>query len=162
MPSTNESLRQETYCLFRHGTNWMAFPVAVIRKVATKTDLVVVPLSPPMLAGICHHHGDFLPILTLDPILGRNEQGCEEQMLIIDDLDGLWGVQVDEVKTLARLEVSTASSEKGDNDLHSLVRGWATYEQRVVRVLDHFRIRELAERELNSSLRNLFPAAKNT
>ena len=141
-----------THCIFRRGTFWLALPAQVIRKVTPRPVMVAVPKTHPVLAGLCHARGEFIPVLTLDPVLAAKRSSPEELMLIIDDTDGAWGILVDEVDSLAFLESSSAPESDSDVGWTSSVTGWATHERGVVRIIDHVRLRELAERELIGGL----------
>lgn len=139
-----------THCLFRVGTFWLALPVEVIRKVMPRPGLVTVPGTSEVIVGICHVQGQFLPVLTLASLFSKTA-GCDEpHLLLIDDLNGPWGVLADEVSTLATLELSNVPDSETEGGWETVVMGWATHDRKVVRILDHVRLRELAEQEVNA------------
>lgn len=142
---------QTAYCVFRRGAVWFAIPACVLRRVTDGTGLVAVPGSPQVLAGICHRQGEFLPVLSLDPLPALNTRHGNTLMLVVEDLDGNWGLLVDEIKALARLDVSHSPESVPMGPGSSLVIGWAAFDGHVVRVLDYSLLREIADRELSSA-----------
>lgn len=144
---SSRTIDQTAYCVFRRGAVWLALPAYALRRVISSQDLVAVPMSPPVLAGICHRQGEFLPVLTLDPVMNLTSRQSQRLMLVIDDLDGNWGLLVDEVKALVRLDVSNPGAIS-NADASSIVTGWATFDEEVVRILDYSLLREIADREL--------------
>lgn len=151
MPSTSRTMDQTAYCVFRRGAVWFAVPACVLRRVTDGAGLVAVPGSPQVLAGICHRQGEFLPVLSLDPLPALNSKHGNALMLVVEDLTGNWGLLVDEIKALARLDVSSSPESVPIGRGDPLVIGWATYAGQVVRVLNYSLLREMADRELSSA-----------
>ncbi len=136
-----------THCIFRHGGAWLAFPATSIRQVMACPQMVSVPRTPATIIGLCHVRSEFIPVLTLDALICERSRSDDGILLIIDDSDGPWGVLVEEVSALKRLEVSDAP-ESASGSVTSAVTGWATLGDVVIQVLDPMVVRELAEREL--------------
>lgn len=136
-----------THCIFRHGCAWLAFPATSIRQAMACPQMVSVPRTPATIVGLCHVRSEFIPVLTLDALIGERSRSDEGVLLIIDDSDGPWAVLVEEVSALKQLEVSDAP-ECASGSPPSAVTGWATLGDAVIQVLDPIIVRELAEREL--------------
>lgn len=137
-----------THCLFRVGTFWLALPADVIRKVMPRPGLVTVPGTADLIVGLCHVQGQFVPVLTLNSLFPDSAGTNEPQLLLIDDVNGPWGLLADEVSALAALELSNVPDSEGGWE--TVVMGWATHDQKVVRILDHVRLRELAAGEVTA------------
>jgi len=144
--SSSSSLLAEniSYCIFRTGLTWQAFPAADVREVMPRPQLVCVPHSPLAFAGLCHVRSEFVPVVNLKRMLNESDMQDEQVLLILEDTDGPWGVLVDEVIALQRLEVSDAP-ESFEEDHSSLVVGWGIHDDAVIQILDHRRLRRLAE-----------------
>ena len=68
----------------------------------------------------------------------------------MDDTDGDWGILVDEVDSLASLETSDAP-ENSHSGWDETIVGWATLQDRLIKLLDPIRFRQLAETQMNES-----------
>lgn len=145
--------QQATYCLFRIGEVWLAVQAKVIREVMAKPRLVSIPRSHAVLSGMSYLRSEFVPVLNFSSLFPEETAGQESFMLIIEDVTGDWGLMVDEVDTLAVLESSNAPDE-GRNGWETAVVGWATKEDRIIRVLDTVHFRELAAVQLASDFQS--------
>jgi chemotaxis signal transduction protein len=148
--NSNDFHFAHTHCIFRRGSGWFALPAVSVREVILRPPVVIVPHSDPILAGLCHVRGEFLPALRLDSLLVENADclPSEEQMIVVNGPEGSWGLLTDEVEALATLETST-TPETGFEDLWSeAVAGWSAYESQVVRVLDPNRFYRATQRAL--------------
>ncbi|MEZ6066803.1 MAG: chemotaxis protein CheW [Planctomycetaceae bacterium] len=145
----SSSLRgRPTHCIFRRGDTWCAVPAESVRRVMPRPTLVVVPHSPPVLVGLCHELGSFMPVLRLDEAIGHRGSREEAMMLVIDTPGGTWGLVVDEVDSLAPLEASTAAEQPDESGWAGVLNGWGVHRDEVVRIIDPARFREHAGREL--------------
>lgn len=140
----------EKHCVFRKGRTWLGLPAIVVREVMPRPAFVSVPHSHRVLSGLCHIRSEFLPVLNLCSLLSSEHSGNEPSLLIVEDPDGDWGILVDEVIALATLETSDAPEEM-ENDWDQTIIGWATHRDKVVRLIDHVRFRQLVEREMNDA-----------
>ena len=138
---------EPTFCVFRRGLSWLALPALAVQEVLPCPGMVFVPGTPAAFVGMCHVRSEFIPVLNLDSVLATKSHSSDQIMLILDDVDGAWGILVDEVSSLQQLEVSDAP-ETSACDSESVVIGWATSGDRVIQVLEQPRIRRAAEQEL--------------
>lgn len=142
-----------THCVFRRGPLWLALPAVSVREAMPRPEMVFVPGTPGTFVGLCHVRSEFVPVLNLDSMLSVNRESADQILLILDDIDGPWGVLVDEVSSLLPLEVSDApDAEEWHSE--SVVVGWATYRNSVIQVLDQTRMRRIAEQELSDIWQN--------
>ncbi len=139
---------QISYCLFRKGSVWFALPARVVREVMPRPSFVSIPRTHRTLSGLSHIRSEFLPVLNFSSLLPEETFGKEQFLLVVEESDQDWGLLVDEVTSLASLEHSDAPEEVR-SDWESTITGWATYEDRIIRILDSTRFLELAARELN-------------
>lgn len=146
-PSVDAAEESPSYCVFRRGSEWYALSAIVVREALVKPDLVFVPGTPKVFAGLCHVRSEFIPVLKLNAGEGESNPGREQVLLILDDLDGAWALLVDEVSSLRKLVISDAPEADLFDDSLAIV-GWGTMEDTVVQVLDPSRIRQVAEDEL--------------
>ncbi|TWT58122.1 CheW-like domain protein [Thalassoglobus neptunius] len=138
------------FCIFRKGRTWLAMPASVVREVMPRPAFVSIPRTHRVLSGMCHIRSEFIPVLNLSSLLPSETVGHEPFLLIVEDTDGDWSILVDEVDSLAMLETSDAP-ENSQSGWNETVIGWATLQDRVVRLLDHVRFRQLAETEMKDS-----------
>ncbi len=138
-----------THCVFRRGLSWLALPATAVREAMPRPNMVSVPGTPATFSGLCHVRSEFIPVLNLDSVLSEFERSDDQIMLVLDDVDGPWAVLVDEVTSLKTLEVSDAP-ETDEFAPGSAIVGWATQGDTVIQVIDQFRIRQLAEHELDA------------
>ncbi len=142
-----------TYCVFRRGSTWFAFPAENVREVCERPTLVAVPGSTNVLAGLCHFRSEFTPVIRLDHLLTEDgaRLGEEPQMLVVQSGDGAWGVLADEVRALVSLEPSAGEEVTDMLCWTSAITGWAAWEAESVRVLHASNLRDLIESELTRS-----------
>lgn len=140
--------QQTAYCVFRIGSIWLALPAKVVREVMTKPRMVAIPRSHPVLSGMSNLRSEFVPVLNFSSLFPEESQGQEGFMLVIEEASGDWGLVVDEVTSLVSLEASNAPDE-GREGWETTIVGWASYQEKIVRILDSIRFRELAAIALN-------------
>ena len=140
----------EKHCVFRKGRTWLGMPAIVVREVMPRPAFVSVPHTHRVLTGLCHIRSEFIPVLNLCCLLPAEHSGNEAFLLIVEDTDGDWGILVDEVIALASLEPSDAPEEI-QSDWNQTIIGWATHREKLVRLIDHARFRQLAEWDMNDS-----------
>lgn len=142
---------QTTHCVFRAGSIWLALPAKVVREVMTKPRMVAIPRSPSVLSGMSHLRSEFLPVLNFSSLFPEESLESANFMLVIEEANGDWGLMVNEVTSLTKLEPSHAP-EEGRKGWESTIVGWASHEEKIVRILDSIRFRELAAIELNPEI----------
>ncbi|MEZ6115831.1 MAG: chemotaxis protein CheW [Pirellulaceae bacterium] len=144
----NEVSACDQYCLFR-TRNREAFAVLAtsVREVMPVPNITPIPLSDPLLAGLCHVRNEFLPVVHSDR---RNNDIREKQMMVMFSPTGPWGLLVENVLGLAQLEVSLNSVGADGSGLSAAVMGTASHEHEIIRVLDNNTLLQHFERQLRS------------
>lgn len=132
------------YCLFRHGQSWLAFAASEIREAVASPDIVECPGAPSFVVGITHLRSRFVPVLSLDDIVGEPGRPDRNTLLVMESSSGPWALLVDEVHSLEPLEVSDAP-EADLLDESCLIVARASWENSHVRVLDAVRVYQRAE-----------------
>ena len=149
----NDPHPYEKYCVVRRGTSWFALPAVSVREVCSGATTVPIPRSHPALAGLCHVRSEFLAVLSLVDLAG--DQGTplrrDESLLVMTGPSGPWALLVDEVAAIASLEVSIAVDVTATEGWTNAILGSATYQDKVVRILDPNRLYRLAERQLRDA-----------
>lgn len=131
----NDSQR---FCILRCEDQLYALPAVDVRGVSSRPVIRKIPNTDPTLAGICHVQNEFIPVVSFRALsqIAYGGGGEEQQLLILQGNAGTWSILVDQVLTLASLEVSF-SSFSGLNDRWSkVVTGSADHRGDVVQVLD--------------------------
>ncbi len=154
----------EYYCVFLTGGVWFAIPAKVIREVAGRPTLATVPRSDPVLAGICHEGGEFIPVLRLPSRAGadlnRPSRESDEQMLVLYGPNGAWGLLIDQVHGIESLEC-LQDAEGYCDDWSTAVMGTSTLKDQkdqVVRILNPDGLYRLAEQMLKRDWTDLSPS----
>ncbi len=143
----------DKYCVFIGGSDWYALPALAVREVASCPTLFRVPASDGALAGICHLRNEFLVIVRLDLLQGREPNSCPRprQLLILPSTAGAWGLLVDEVVALESLETSMRTEIDRESGHLDTQMGAATYRDNFVRLLDPHRLYLYAEQQLRAT-----------
>lgn len=153
-----------THCVFRRGSTWFAFPAESIREVCERPGLVHVPGCSRVLAGLCHVRSEFTPVIRLDHLLSEAVEALEDeqQMLVLHDGDGAWGVLADEVRALVNLEPSAGEEVTDSACWTACITGWAAWQGESVRVLHAGNLRDLIEKDLTQNWNNTTRATTAT
>ena len=140
----------DKYCIFRQSAHWYGLSALSVLEVAVAPDLVSIPNSDPVLAGLTHLRSEFLPVVQLPTLAHepRTEDVGEQQLLVVDGVQGPWGLLVDHVAGLESLEVSPSHDMPIADDWAAASTGSATSNSRLIRVLDARRVFFLVERTL--------------
>lgn len=128
----------ERHCLFRTGQAYFALPARTVREVSIRPKIVSVPGAAAVLAGVCHFRNEFLPTLSLRPLVSNAiaDHSSESQIVVVDEEDGAWALLVDEVISLEPLEAALATETLDDDAWSEAIIGWATYRDHSVRIID--------------------------
>ncbi|MCW2952833.1 MAG: CheW protein [Conexibacter sp.] len=102
--------------------------VAHVREVAEQGELVTVPGAGPHIAGLCHLHGELLPVVRLDRLLGA-PTGPRRRIVVVEDGARRAGLAVDAAEEVEALPEPDAPGEP-------LTRGSVLHEGRLIGVLD--------------------------
>ena len=140
----------EKFCVFQRATATFGLLASVVREVASRPKITVVPDADPLLAGICHIRNEFLPVLRLSEFAAREEtRPAEQQIVVVSAASGPWALLVDRVIGLLPLEVSLCSDVGASHGWSAAVMGSATHQNQIVQVLDANALLRLAEDVLN-------------
>lgn len=131
------------FCIFAIGDSTFAASATQIREIVSKPDYSRFPCNSANLAGLWHEGTEFLPIIRL-PFQHDLQPDRETQVLVIDGMQGHWGLLVDQVLTVAEIEY-TVGNETGETERSSAVMGMATWSDRSVRVLQLDAVYRLTE-----------------
>jgi chemotaxis signal transduction protein len=158
MPSI-EAVACEKYCIFRRGESRFALPAFLVREITLAENMVPVPGTPKILAGLCHLRSEFVPVLNVPTLCPEDDApaACGEQLLVLAGAQGRWGIVVDELETLEPLEVSVTADPRGDDTWSATVMGSSSYRDRVVHVLDPSALYRAAENALAEDEFNATP-----
>lgn len=140
----------DKHCVFRCGGSWFSMPATAVREVAMAPDLVRVPGSHTVLAGLCHLRNEFVPILLLGGLLGESggHRTAAQKLLVISGSSGDWGLLIDEIVALESVETSLNPELRLQDGRYAAVMGTATYQNQVIRVLDAHSLYRRAEEAL--------------
>jgi chemotaxis signal transduction protein len=158
MPSI-EAASCEKYCILRKGESWFGVPAFMVREITLAENMVPVPGTPDILAGLCYMRSQFVPVLDLPALSpeGQDPASCTRQLLVLSCAQGPWGLVVDEFETLAPLDVSVTGDPRGDDTWSAAVMGSSSYGDRVVHVLDPNALYRAAENALATGTQKLAP-----
>ena len=107
------STANNQYCVCRYSDAWYAFPSSAVREVMLCPEITPLPNTSYILKGITHVNNEFLAIT--EPLLAGSKDETarpmnldttrsRRQLIVLTGSDGAWGVLVDEVAELTRLE----------------------------------------------------------
>ncbi|NND99127.1 MAG: chemotaxis protein CheW [Pirellulaceae bacterium] len=127
------------YCVFRSGENWFAIPAVAVREITTSPELVCIPGCHRSLAGVCHLRAEFIPVISIDGILGigPTREVEDENTLLVIDGNATWALRIAEAGSIESLEVLSNAEPHQDEPPESVELGTATHRDQIVRVLDH-------------------------
>lgn len=137
----------ERHCVFRSGGSWFALPAIVIREVSGRPQLVQVPsANTAVLAGLSHVRSEFLPVISLDKLIGRSDTGATDRLQMLTLIEGnvAWGLLVHRVDGLETLDVARETVDSCTDDTWStVIMGTARHGGRFIRVIDPKRLYRL-------------------
>lgn len=147
----------DKHCVFRVGTAWFSLLATSVREVTMTPDLVPVPGSHALLAGLCHLRNEFVPVVDLDPLVGgvANHRKAAGKMIVLSGTAGNWALLVDEMIALESLETLINPDARSSDSGAIAIIGTATFRDQVVRVLDPNSLYRRAEELLRSCWSNL-------
>lgn len=145
-----EAVSCEKYCIVRKGELWFSVPAFMVREITLAENMVPVPGTPEILAGLCYLRSEFVPVLDLPTLSpeGHAPASRAEQLLVMSSAQGPWGLVVDEVESLEPLDVSVTGDPRSDDTWSAAVMGSSSHRDRVVHVLDPNALYRAAENAL--------------
>lgn len=93
-------------CSVRAGELLVGLPINLILEIVGSVRPQLVPLAQEFIAGLVHHRGDVLTVVSLRILLGLPPLERSQPALVLEGSSGCYGVLVDSVG-----EVLTVSSE---------------------------------------------------
>jgi len=131
------------HCVFGSGTSWFSVPAVCVREIVLLPNLVRVPSCHASLAGICHLRSEFIPVISVNALLGfesRSKLHPHDKLIVIrgtgSQTTGSWAIQTTDEASLESLEALGTADGRTDDTSTSLVIGTAMFREAVVRVLD--------------------------
>lgn len=139
----------DKHCVFRCGDVMFSLPATTVREVTIMPTVVPVPLSHPSLAGIGNLRSEFLPVIDLEPLVGNQARLVADtgQLLVIDSPLGSWAIAIDKVVAIDGIETHIDASQRNEN-IVSVLLGTATYDGKVISVLDINGLQRIAQQTL--------------
>lgn len=150
---TNPELETgDKHCVFRVGEGWFSIPATAVQEITLASEIVRVPGSHALLAGLCHVRSEFVPVLQLNALLQEAviESDADQKLLVIEGTGGHWALLIDDVVALESLETLIHPDQRFDGSA-SPILGTATCRDQIVRVLDPNGVFRLSQKSLLDS-----------
>ena len=129
----------ERYCVFQDGDDWYGIPALAVSSVVPVPTITQIPLSDPVLEGICHIRNEFLPVINLQSLAQSHYAtlaSSEQQLLVLLGPTGRWGLLIDQVVALVALEASLSASNDQQDQWSQVTFGSASYQNQILKLLD--------------------------
>lgn len=141
----------DKHCVFQCGDAMFSLPATTVREVTMMPTVVPVPLSHPSLAGIGNVRSEFLPVIDLEPLVGDQARltAPSGQLLVIDSALGCWAIAIDQVVAIDGIETHVDAGTRNENTI-SVLMGTATYDGKVISVLDVNGLQRIAQQTLEN------------
>lgn len=141
----------DKHCVFQCGDVMFSLPATAVREVTLMPTVVPVPLSHPSLSGIGNLRSEFLPVFDLEPIVGNQARLVAQtgQLLVIDSPLGCWAIAIDKVVAIDGIETHIDANQRNEHTV-SVLLGTATYDGKVISVLDVNGLQRIAQQTLES------------
>jgi chemotaxis-related protein WspB len=134
--------------LFEVADAVYALPIADVLEVMESAAVAAIPTLPPPAAGVINHHGDALPVMSREALLGAPPEAAPAQHVLVLGAPGggagRLGVPVDRVLGLADVPEGPRASD-------GLVAERRPVRGRIVAVLDAARLLERAGRVIEQA-----------
>ncbi|TWT83799.1 CheW-like domain protein [Planctomycetes bacterium CA13] len=139
----NDAPASDKHCVFRSGASWFSVPAVSVREIALLPNLVQVPACHSSLAGICHLRSEFVPVISINALLGFEKTSASQpnnKLIVIHGVGsqtaGCWAIQIAEAASLESLEALGTAESRADDTSQSPVMGTAMFREEIVRILD--------------------------
>ena len=129
----------ERYCIFQCHSQCYGISALDVQGVSPRPQIRSVPNSDPVLSGISHVHNNFLPVVSLRALAQisyEHDSESQQQLLTLPGPQGPWGILIDQVISLAPLEVSISNFSNANDQWSKVLAGSASYRNEVVQILD--------------------------
>ncbi|MCS7469305.1 chemotaxis protein CheW [Stieleria sp. ICT_E10.1] len=156
----------DKHCIFRSGDVMFSVPATTVREVTIMPTIVPVPLSHPSLAGIGNLRSEFLPVIDLEPLIGNQARLSADsgQLLVMQCPLGSWAIAIDKVIAIDGIETHIDAGQRNENTM-SVLMGTATYDGKVISVLDVNGLQRIAQQTLEDQWHGsqcVFPSTVST
>jgi len=142
----------ERFCIFQCHEQWYGISALDVQGVSPRPEIRSVPNSDPVLSGVSHLHNIFMPVVSLQALAQINYEqtaNSQQQLLTLLGPSGPWGVLIDQVISLAPLEVSISNFSNANDQWSKVLSGSASYRNQVVQILDANALYQYADSMLN-------------
>ncbi|MCD0458103.1 chemotaxis protein CheW [Roseiconus lacunae] len=141
----------DKHCVFCCGDAIFAIPATTVREVTIMPTIARVPLSHPSLSGIGNLRSEFLPVIDLEPIVGNQARRKTTigQLIVIENQLGDWSIAIDKVIAIDGIETHIDATQRSDETTNFML-GTATYQGKVISVLDVHGLQRIAQQTLES------------
>ena len=129
----------ERFCVFQCHNQWYGISALDVQGVSPRPSIRNVPNSDPVLYGISHLHNHFVPVISLRALAQisyEEDSNSQQQLLTLPGPPGPWGILIDQVISLAPLEVSISSFSNAGDQWSKVLSGSASYRNQIVQILD--------------------------
>lgn len=148
----NEAILNDSRCcVFRSGENWFGIGALAIHGIVPRPEIAELPHADASLRGICHLQNEFIPVVSLralSSIQYETSADAEQQLAILLNPQGMWGLLIDEATTLAELEISISNFSNDGDPWSRVVIGSASWNDQVLQILDPVAVHQYASRLL--------------
>ncbi len=129
--------QSDKYCIFRCSGETFCLPALSVRHVVPQVEVTPIPMSTKTLVGMVKIQQELMTLFSLEQIYDFSQRSTAEhqKILVLNRDTGPWGLLIDEVETLAELEISICP-QSSVNDRPNYVIGSATYKDEFVTVID--------------------------
>jgi len=138
------------HCVFRSGENWFGIPAEAIRGIVPRPEIAPLPHADASLKGVCHIQNEFMPVVSLRALSGIQYENsdAEQQLAILLNPQGPWGLLIDAADALAELEISISKFSDESDPWSRVIVGSASWNCQVLQILDSEAIHQYASRLL--------------
>jgi len=130
------------FVIFRLGDEECGLPIEQVREIQTKGRLSRIPGAPPHVEGVMNLRGRVITVINLPELLGIDEKGKLERVIVVEIGGHTLGYLVHEVMEILRIpEEAIEPAEKivlGSSV--SLLAGIARLGERLILLLDFERL----------------------
>lgn len=93
----------EQICSVRVGDDLFGIPIAHILEIVGGARPQTVPLAPEFVGGLVHYRGEVLTTVSLRSMLGLPQRVGAQDLLVVENPDGFFGLLVDSVVEVLKL-----------------------------------------------------------
>ncbi|WP_431862167.1 chemotaxis protein CheW [Azospirillum sp.] len=104
------------FVTLRVGNSVLAVPLADVREIVRRPEIVRIPLSPPSLEGLARRHGVVLPVIGLRSVLGLPGAAVDKdaRVVVVGHRGQPVGLAVDRVEGIVSVAGARIDRDAGD------------------------------------------------